>query len=309
MKNLIQAIAVLLLACATAQAEDILLISDNYDVTDSATGFGANSGVNKQIATRMTGSAATGLSYIQTATDKSAAAFSITGGKIAVKRSPNSGRFTLSADGTTAFNLASVLGTASATPAAPVIYEITMSMANTYQNTTRFSFALATVESNANVWDFGIQLYRADGADDFYQIGKRIDSGSRVGAQTPDAAGDINESIIATEAGTYGSELNFLMRVTDAGAESGANYHSQLQLSLDGGNSWFYDTAKDEDLPNGWRLDGAGRYLSWDQAGAGSGITAPTVTYDNFSVTIVPEPSSLALGLLAGAVGLIWRRR
>ncbi len=37
------------------------------------------------------------------------------------------------------------------------------------------------------------------------------------------------------------------------------------------------------------------------------------VTYDNFSVTVitaaVPEPSTLALGLLAGVVGLIWRRR
>lgn len=315
MKNILTlAFASLLITSAVAYGQ--IIVADDCEVTGSGTGFaldtGVNSGINPPVATRLTGSAAADLRYLQTATGKATTAFSITGGKIAVQRGPNSGRFTLSADGTSAFDLASVLGTPWATPANPVVYDITMSMANNYPSTTRFSFALATVEDNANVWDFGIQLYRALGTDNFYQIGRRIDSGSRIGATTTDGTDDINAAITTTGAGTYGSELNFLMRVTDAGAESGANYNSRLQLSLDGGGSWIYDTDNDASLPNGWRLDGAGRFLSWDQAGATAG--SALVTYDNFSVevivpAVVPEPSTLALGLLAGVVGLIRRRR
>ncbi len=101
-----------------------------------------------------------------------------------------------------------------------------------------------------------------------------------------------------------------MVRVTDAGAESAA-YNSQVQVSLDGGSSWFYDTQTDSDLTDGFRLDGAGRYLSWDQAGAGSGSGA--FTYDNFSVTLVtpaiPEPSVATLFLLGGAAALFLRLR
>jgi hypothetical protein len=51
---------------------------------------------------------------------------------------------------------------------------------------------------------------------------------------------------------------------------------------LDGGYTWFYDTESDPDLPSGWRLNGAGRYIIWDIAG-----DAGTVTYDNFSLSPV----------------------
>jgi len=312
MRFLANLVTILLLAGTSVYGQ--LIIADDSNVTGSGTGFALDTGVNSGInppTTRLTGSAAADLRYIQTATGKSSDYFSITGEKITVQRSPNSGRFTLSADGTSAFDLASALSTAWATPANPVIYDITMSMANHLAGTVRFSFALATEENNANFWDFGIQLYRANSADNFYQVGKRIDVASyTLATDSSGTTGDLNQSMVATAAGTYGDEIDFLIRVTDAGAESAA-FNSRVQVSMDGGSSWFYDTQTDTDLPDGFRLDGPSRYLSWDQAGTTLG--AATVTYDNFSVTViqaaVPEPSVLMLGLLAGVVALIRRRR
>jgi hypothetical protein len=312
MRFLANLVTILLLAGTSVYGQ--LIIADDSNVTGNGTGFALDTGVNSGInppTTRLTGSAAADLRYIQTATGKADTAFRIDNNKIAVQRSPNSGRFTLSADGSSAFDLASVLGTPWATPANPVVYDITMSMANHLGGTVRFAFALATEENNANFWDFGIQLYRANSADNFYQVGKRIDVASyTLATDSSGSAGDLNAPMTTTAAGTYGDEIDFLIRVTDAGEESAA-YNSRVQVSMDGGSSWFYDTQTDTDLPDGFRLDGPARYLSWDQAGANAG--AALVTYDNFSVTIitaaVPEPSTLALGILAGVVALIWRRR
>ena len=60
-------------------------------------------------------------------------------------------------------------------------------------------------------------------------------------------------------------EQLWAIRITDAGSET-TTYNSRVQVSLDGGATWFYDTSTDDDLPNGWRLNGAGRYLLWDVA-------------------------------------------
>lgn len=303
------AVAALLASGAVARAQ--LLVADDYGAANVNSGFalgeGVNSGINPPDTTRLAGSAASGLRYVYTqtgATIKPTSIYTLTPeGKVQIPRSANSGRFSLSADGTTPLNFAPLLYTAGATPADPFVYDITISMANTLSGTTRFSFGIATVEADVTTWDFGLQLYRAVNTDTFYQIGKRIDTGSS------GLASDLNASIMATAAGTSGSELNFLIRVTDAGAESGGNYSSQVKVSLDGGSTWFYDTEADASLVNGWRFDSATRYFIWDQAGQGSGTGA--VTYDNFSVTLihVPEPSTLALGALGGVFLLAWRRR
>jgi hypothetical protein len=312
MKSLTFFTALLSLAAIASPAQ--LIVGDDSDVTGSGTGFGLDAGINSGInppTTRLTGSAADNLRYLFTATGttKSPTAYSITGGKQQIAFSANSGRYTLSADGSTAFDFASALGTSFATAANPVVYDIGISMANANSGTVRFSFALGTAESNANVWDFGLQLHRAAAANTFYTIQKRVDQGSYNGASTSDAVGDRNDAITTLGAGSYGSEINFLIRVTDAGAESGADYNSRLQLSMDGGSSWFYDTSTDSLINNRWRLDGAGRFLSWDQAG---GNASGQVTYDNFSVNIVtpaPEPSVVTLGLLTGIGAILWRRK
>lgn len=294
---------------ATLAHGQLLLVSDNYNVTGDGTGFALDTGVNSGInppTTRLTGSIAADMRYIQTFTGKAATAYSITDNKQHTELSANAGRFTLSADGTTAYDFSSVLGIAAATAAHPVVYEITISMANTVSGTTRFSFAVATTEDNANFWDFGLQLWRANAANDFYTIQKRIDRVSyTLETDSSGNTGDINAAITTLGAGTYGTEIDFLIRVTDAGAEA-STFNSRIQLSMDGGSNWFYDTATDSALPLGFRFDGLSRYFSWDQAGAASGTGA--VTYDNFSVVLVPEPSSFALGVLGGLVLLALRR-
>ncbi len=302
MRDLITSAAVLLVACLTAEGQTI--IADNYNVANVGSGFALGEGVNSGInppTTRLTGTAADGLRYI-TRTAKDPTGFYIGGSaRLRVNSGAQSGRITLSADGTTPFDFASALAIALATPVNPIVYDITLSMDNNATALQRMSFALGTVESSAGDWDFGLQLYRAVAGENFYTVGKRIDVGSS------GLANDQNAAIFAMASGTVNSEVSFVIRVTDAGAET-STFNSRVQVSQDGGASWFYDTQSDPSLTSGWRFDGASRFFSWDMAANDS-----FVTYDNFSVTVIqtaiPEPSVLVLGLLAGVIGLMWRRR
>jgi autotransporter-associated beta strand protein len=253
------------------------IISDTCNVTTDTTGFALNTGVNYGIApptTRLTGTAAANLRYLNTADPaRSANLYSIDSNRIKVGSGGNSGRFALGANSTTPFNFASALGTGSATPANPIIYDVTVSMANSDSSTPRMSFGFGTIDANNDAWDFGVQLYRAASSDTKSTIGKLIDTGSS-------GEGDLKKPVLAAIV-DVGTEVDFLIRVTDAGAESGANYHSRVQVSRDGGAAWFYDTATDSDLPNGWRFDGTARYFIWDQA-----QNVGPVTYDSFSVKL-----------------------
>ena len=85
-------------------------------------------------------------------------------------------------------------------------------------------------------------------------------------------------------ANTFGTEVAVLIRVTDAGSES-STFNSRVQVSLNGGSTWIYDTATDTDLTSGWRLNGAGRIIMWDAA-----PSAGNVTYDNFSLNWTSGP-------------------
>jgi hypothetical protein len=261
-----------------------VIIADSFNVTGSGTGFAVGAGVNTGInppTTRFTGTAASGMRYILTATTKATTAYSISGNKLRVAAAANPGRFTLSTNGSAPFDFSYALGSRTATALKPVVYDLSISMANSSADTQRFSFALATAEGDATTWDFALQLYRTADSDNFYTIQKRIDAGSS------GLTADLNTFITNTLPGTYGSELNLLMRVTDAGAET-TTFNSRVQVSLDGGYTWFYDTDSDPDLPSGWRLNGTGRYILWDIAG-----DAGIVTYDNFSVSPVPVSAVL----------------
>jgi hypothetical protein len=291
-----------LLAAITATAQGQIVFADNYDVTGNGDGFalgaGLNSGINPP-ATRLTGSLADDMRYVATNAAKVSTAYTVTNGKFQVAAAQNSGRVTLSNDGFVPFDFGPALGATTATPTNPVIYELRTSMANTESGTFRFSFGIGTVEADVTFWDFGIQLYRAAGANDFYTIQRRIDIGSS------DVA-DINAPIMTLGAGTYGTEVDFLLRVTDAGSETTA-FNSRVQVSLDGGSSFIYDTRTDSNLPNGWRLNGASRYFIWDIAGTGA-ASSGFVTYDNFSVVVVPEPGAASLSLIGALVVGSFRR-
>ena len=311
MKHLLRSAAGFLLLGSAAYGQ--LILGDDYNVAGSGTGFVLGSGVNSGInppTTRMTGSAAANMRYILPEATKPAANYSIATNAVQVAAASGSGRFTFSNDGTTAFDFGSLLGTGLATPANPVVYDVTLSLAN-YTGTgnqNRFSFALATAENNANFWDFGIQLYRSGNNTTRYTIGKRIDRVSYTTAtDSTGSTDDKNAAITTLGANTFGTTLDFLMRVTDAGAEA-TTFNSRVQLSMDGGSTWFYDTQTDTDLTaTGFRFDTTSRYFSFDIAGS------TIASYDNFSLTLVtaavPEPSTLSLSLVAAFGALAWRRR
>ncbi|MDB6029248.1 MAG: phosphohydrolase [Verrucomicrobiales bacterium] len=295
MKHVATLISALLLWNVVADGQTI--ISDDYNVGVNGTGFSLNNGVNSGInppTTRLTGTVAPGLRYISTGT-KTNTAFSISGNKLRVTSAANPGRITLSTNGTSAFNFAAALGTAGATVQKPIIYDLTISMANNSVDLQRCSFAIGSAEGDATTWDFGLQVFRTADTDNYYTIQKRIDTGSS------GLAADINTFITNTVPGTYGTEITFLMRVTDAGSETNS-FNSRVQLSMDGGFSWFYDTDSDSVLPSGWRLNGAGRYIMWDVA-----PDAGPVTYDNFFLSPVPvtatpiAPANGAQNIGAGA--------
>src|SRR4051812_22637166 len=157
-----------------------VLVSDTYTVTGSGSGFALNTGVNTGInppTTRLTGTMAPNLRYINTGT-KATTAYTIGSNKLKVAAAANPGRFVLSANGTTAFDFGPALGATGATPAAPVVYDLAINMDNDATATDRMSFAIGTSEGDATTWAFGVQLYRAASGNTFYTIGKRIDTTS-----------------------------------------------------------------------------------------------------------------------------------
>ena len=69
----------------------------------------------------------------------------------------------------------------------------------------------------------------------------------------PGPAARLN-TVIST-VGTYPNEVAFKIEVTDAGAETSASIgNSRIRVSIDGGNSWIYDTGTDPELPTGFRF-------------------------------------------------------
>jgi hypothetical protein len=303
MKRTTTILATILSTTVIANAQ--VIISDNYDVTGNGTGFGANSGVNTDIANRLTGSAATGLQYFSVGTARATSFYTINNNKLQVNADNSIARFSFSKDGTTAYDFASDLGSSLASAATPLTYDIKISMANHVNGTQRFSFGIGTAEGDAGTWDFGVQLYQNTATGNRNRIQKRIDNGSS------GLTADSNDTVTTLGANSFGNEVDFLIRIVDAGAESGANYNSHIQVFLNGSTTAIYDTDSDTTLVNGFRFDGAGRYLDFDIAG-GNGVTG-NVTYDNFSVEVitpVPEPSTTAM-LALGGIGAFWfyRRR
>jgi endonuclease/exonuclease/phosphatase family metal-dependent hydrolase len=263
-----------------------LVLGDSYNVTGAGAGFalgnGLNSGINPP-TTRLTGTAAANLRYINTG-DKSWTVYSIAANRIQVAAATNVGRFVLSADGKNSFDFAPALGTAAATPTSPVVYDLSIRMNNASVGNQRFSIALGTAEGDVDTWAFGVQVYRESGGDNFYTLGKRVDTGaSGLGS-------DLNTPITTLTGNTFGNDITVLMRVTDAGAESSA-FHSRVQVSLNGGNSWCYDTDSDADLPNGWRFNGPGRHIIWHVSN-----NAGPVTYDAFTLKLNPPANNLNPG-------------
>jgi len=266
-----------LFAFCSLSAFGQLVLSDSCDVTGGSspgTGFGVNAGVNYQITARLSGSASNGLSYLQTATTKAPSSYSIVSNKIAVAVAANPGRFTFSADRATPKDLGSVLGSDTATPAQPTIYDLSAKISNRSSGTERTSFGVASADGGIQDWQLGVQLVNS-GSD--LTLYRRVDS-----ASNPSGA-DYN-SIIATLPGLSGAEISLRIRITDAGAESGSAYNSKYEVYANG-SLIFTSSSGDFRFANS-----ATRIILFDTA-----PSAGPVTYDDFSlsritVTNAPPP-------------------
>ncbi|MDB6057480.1 MAG: hypothetical protein JWO95_1324 [Verrucomicrobiales bacterium] len=267
--DLIKLVLTSLFALYTLSTCGQLVLSDHCDVTGTnspGTGFGVNAGVNYQIATRLSGTASNGLSYLQTATTRAASTYSISDNKITVATAANSGRFTFTADRATPKNLGPALGSDIATAVTPKIYDLAVKISNQTTGTQRTSFGIATVDSGVQDWSLGIQLV-ASGAD--YTLYRRVDATSN-----PTAA-DYN-NVIATLPEQAGDEIALRIHITDAGAEGGSAYNSKYEVFAD-------ETLVFSSGAGNFRFaNSAARVILFDTAGG-----AGPVTYDDFSLTTV----------------------
>src|SRR6188472_2854433 len=161
----------MLATLAGASAHGAVIVSDNYTAVNSGSGFALGSGVNTGInppTTRLTGTAAANLRYLQTVTTRPAATYDINNNRVRITGDNSIGRFTLSANGTTPFDFGPTLGTSDATPANPISYDVKISLRNDATGSARFSLGLATVEGDINNMDFAVQMYRVNTTDNFY---------------------------------------------------------------------------------------------------------------------------------------------
>jgi autotransporter-associated beta strand protein len=274
---------VLLAAFAGVCVQGAQIIGDDYNVTGTGSGFALGSGVNSGInppTTRLTGSAAAGLRYIKAFGAKADTAHTITGNKLQIARiATDSSTLSLS-PGSGTYDFATPLNILAATPAVPAVYDITINIASgggSSAGNQRCSFALSSTAGTAGTWDFGIQIYRAASSDTNYTLQKRISAG---------ASGSAAINLPITLVGTTNAEVPFLIRVTDAGAES-STFNSRIQVSTNAGASWVYDSSTDPDLPSGFHFPSTSRFIYWDVAGG-----AGPITFDNFSLNSISGPTT-----------------
>jgi autotransporter-associated beta strand protein len=286
----ITALTVVAATLASASMHGTIILEDNYNVVSNKTGFVLGEGVNSGIIptnvppiTRLTGSAAAGLSYYRSSGSKTNTAHAISADKFRIARVADSSTISFT-PGQGHYDFASALNTLAATPENPCVYEMEVKVANGANGTQRCAFALSSVTGTANAWDFAVQLYRPAGAIN-YTVQKRASAAS----SDLEGTTTLNEAIVG-EVGTYPNELHFLLRVTDAGQESVPSTNSWIEVAtiIGGTTNWIYDTRNDTvGLPEGWRFAGASRYIYFDAAG-----NAGPVTFDDFKLTFISGPTA-----------------
>jgi formylglycine-generating enzyme required for sulfatase activity len=302
LETLYKYLLIFLVAAAATPAPGQLLLSDSCDVTGGnspGTGFGPNSGtagVNYQISSRLSGSASAGLSYFQTLTSKPGSNYSIQSNKIHVATAANSGRFTFSADSATPKDFGSALGSVSATPGSPVVYDLSAKIANQSPSTPRTSFGLTKADDGIQNWDLGIQPVNNGANLDLY---RRIDA-----ACNPSAA-DYN-NVIATLPGLAGTEVDLRLRITDAGGETGAgNFNSHYDVYANG--ALVFSSAAGD-----FRFSSSARLILFDTAGGTGPVTYDAIGLSLVGATNAPPPSTnrpfaiLSYKMIATGFELTW---
>lgn len=274
------AVALMVAAVSAASAEQVIL-SDHFDVSggNSPGNTFTNNGVNYEIGSRLNGAAFDsnlGLRLLRTGTEKAGSAYSIANNQLVVNDVAGVGSFQYSADGTTAYNFGSFL--------AGQTYEIklTLTLGETEDVSRRASFYLAdALGSNVNNAAVGFQVASnavSGGEESAYR---------RIRATSSPTGSAINEAVLGGL--NYNEPVQFRLVVTDSADYTDGFFGSTYSLYVN-------DTLASS---GNFRFANDNRYLVFDVA-----PNSGPVSYDNFSVTVVPEPSTLALGLVGFAGGL-----
>lgn len=274
-----QVAAALLVAAVSAASAQQVIFSDTFDVSG---GFSpgntfTNNGVNYEIGPRLTGAAFdsnSGLRLLRTGTEKAGSAYSIANNQLVVNDAAGVGAFQYSADGTAGFNFGSFL--------AGQTYEIklTLTLGETEDAKRRASFYI-TDSQPLNVTNSAIG----------FQVESNATSGGLQSAfQRTRATSSPSGTVINTSVQgglNYNEPVQFRLVVTDSADYTEGVYGSTYSLYV---NDALASSGN-------FRFANDNRYLVFDVA-----PNSGPASYDNFSVTVVPEPSTLALGL-AGFVG------
>ncbi|HWI59332.1 MAG TPA: hypothetical protein VNZ22_19045, partial [Bacillota bacterium] len=216
-RSLLAGVALAALSLGAASGAT-LIIGDNYNVATTTTGFALDQGVNAGInppTTRLTGTAAAGLRYYKYSGTKADSKHTITGNRLSISKATYFSILGLTA-GSGAYDFSTALRAPAASPGLPSVYEISFSLANSTaaaDGLKQCSFGLTTDPGGVTACDFGIQLNRASTADTAYTVKRAIDSLSS-------GTSDLNTIITNMPAGTWGTPVSFLIRVTDAGTET-----------------------------------------------------------------------------------------
>lgn len=274
----------------TASAQ--LIFADSFNVTDGfspSTGFGSN-GVNYEIASRLSGLAFDqnlGMTIRQNTVPtpiRGAIQYSIANNQLQILEGVNSGGFQYSADGgTTGFNFGSFL------EGKTYEIKITMTLGETENTTRRMTFFMTDVASppgGVAASNYGVQLVSNATGGGPMSIYERI---SVAGSPTGEA---INRSVFTDL--DFNTPVQLRLVITDSANYEPGVYESTYELFV---NDTFATTGN-------FRFNDSERYLIFDIAqNAGPGY------YDDFSVTVVPEPSTLALAMLGLLAGIVFHRR
>jgi hypothetical protein len=263
------------------------ILSDTFNVTGGnspSTGFGTD-GVNYDLPSRLSGSAFVanpGMSLLQGPTGKPTTVYSITGNQAVIGDVAGNGGFQYSADGFTAYNFGSEL--------AGLTYEIKLTLT---QGETEGAVRRASFYINDN------NLFDVAQANYGFQVASNLTSGGlesayqRLRPGVNPTAATVNQQVASGLA--YNQPVEFRLIITDSTDYTAGIYLSTYTLYVNDVLS----------AQGNFRFANGNRYMAFDVA-----PNSGPASFDNFSVTVIPEPSTMALGVLgAGIVILAVRRR
>lgn len=165
-----------------------------------------------------------------------------------------------------------------------------------------------------NLITFSFDFYDSDASINPYRQHANLQDSASPSLYGQLVSMGLNNNLISTADGgnfymarVLGHNGGAYFKLNDPGAPLRSTGWHNLRVEIsDLAFNFYVDNILSEVVPQG---GGAGTLRSYDVVRVGSGVSSAAIAfYDNVSVTTIPEPSLLALGL-AGLTGVLRRRR